>query len=132
MNKTLDTPTVLIVDENLGFIFWLGDIVTEAGYICIPALNSMQAISLVRELKVEIDLLIVNPALPGVSEMIQTLKNAQHSFQIVSSVDRTLDSAHGIHAEATQERAVLEPVARQKWLQRVRQSLRDVRSTIST
>ena len=76
MYKTLDTPTVLIVDEDLGFIFWLRDIVTEAGCLCIPALNSLQAISFVRELKVEIDLLIVKPSLAGVSEMIQTLNNA--------------------------------------------------------
>lgn len=121
MNKTLDTPTVLIVDENLGFLFWLGDIVTETGCLSVPALNSLQAIFFVRELKVEIDLLIVNPTLAGVSEMIQTINNAQHSFQIVSSADRTLGSASSIYAEA----------ARQRWLEKVHQSLRNVRSTIS-
>jgi len=129
MSKTLDTPTVLIVNEDLGFIFWLGDIVTEARCLCIPALNSLQAISLVRELKVEIDLLIVNPALAGVSEMIETLNNAQHSYQIVSSVDKTLNRTRNIHAEAT--RPILEPVLRQKWLQEVHKIVKSVRAAVS-
>jgi two-component SAPR family response regulator len=129
MNKTLERPVVLIVDEDLGFIFWLGDILDEAGCESIPALNSQQAISLVRELKTEIDLLIVNPTLAGVTDMIQIMNSEQHPFQIVSTADKTLNCAD--NAEATLERPVLEPILRQKWLQEVRKTLRRVHASSS-
>src|SRR5258708_6666649 len=70
--EPLGGPTILIVDDDLGFVCWLGEIVTEAGYQAVPALDSLQAAALVNELNLQIDLVVMNPGLPGVSQMIET------------------------------------------------------------
>ena len=63
--------TVLIVEDDLGFVFWLGATLAEGGHFSLPAKNVTEAISLVRRLNLAINLLIVNPSVPGVA----TLKN---------------------------------------------------------
>ena len=40
-------PTILIVDEDVGFVWWLGELFSEFGYRSIPALSCRQALSLV-------------------------------------------------------------------------------------
>ena len=50
MTETLSGPTVLIVDKDLGFLWWLGEIFSEAGYDVAPALDCKQAFSLTTEL----------------------------------------------------------------------------------
>ncbi len=110
MNGTLSRPAILVVDEDLGFIFWLGEIATEVGCECIPALNSRQAISFIREFDLKIDLLIVNPTLDGVAEMIQTITREQYPVQIISCAEKMLHST-------------LEPAARQKWVELLKSTL---------
>src|SRR5579864_7603483 len=42
--------TVLIVDDDLGFVWWLGDIFNEAGARCVPALSCGAAMVLTKRL----------------------------------------------------------------------------------
>jgi hypothetical protein len=42
-------PVVLILDTDLGFVVWLGEIFSEVGCEVVPALNSDQALSIIRE-----------------------------------------------------------------------------------
>jgi hypothetical protein len=35
--------TVLIIDNDLGFMFWLGQILSEAGYAVLPAKSAPEA-----------------------------------------------------------------------------------------
>jgi hypothetical protein len=115
MNGTLSRPAILVVDEDLGFIFWLGEIAEEIGCTCIPALNCWDAISFIRTFDLEIDLLIVNLTLAGVAEMIQTLTREQCPFQIVSSAQKM--------PNFLLERADQEPVARKNWIQLIKCTL---------
>ena len=65
MNEPSPAPAILIVDEDVGFLWWLGELFHEAGYRSIPALNSQQALSLAKNVPGGIDLLIVSPGLKG-------------------------------------------------------------------
>src|ERR1700690_3070154 len=69
-------PVVLIVDEDLGFVWWLGQIFSQVGCQVVPALNSVQTDSLTRDLNLKIDVLVVNPELAGVTELIQSLSSS--------------------------------------------------------
>ena len=70
---TLHWPPVgLILDADLGFVVWL-EIFNEVGCEVVPALNSDQALSIVRELELRVDIIVVNPRLWRVAEMIRTL-----------------------------------------------------------
>ena len=61
--------TVLIIDEDSAFVFWLAKLLSDAGYYSLPGLNCQQALSHIRELNATIDAVIVDPNLPGVPEM---------------------------------------------------------------
>ena len=46
MADVLGGVTVLIVDEDVGFVFWLGEILTKLGCRAVPALDCTQAVAI--------------------------------------------------------------------------------------
>jgi len=81
--KLTEPPTVLIVDQDLGFVWWLGEILQSAGCTVVPALNCQQAIILMKELNLNLNLIFVDPTLTGVPSMIETLRAGQDRIKIV-------------------------------------------------
>jgi hypothetical protein len=81
--KLGDPPTVLIVDQDLGFVWWLGEILHSGGCTVVPALNCQQAITLMKELRLNLDLIIVDPILRDVPSMIETITATRHEVKIV-------------------------------------------------
>lgn len=77
------TPTVLIVDENLGFVWWLGEILSKAGCAVVPALSCSEALSLSKQLSLKIDLIFVNTALSGSSAMVESLNRSHQAVRII-------------------------------------------------
>jgi len=121
--EPLSRPIVLIVDDDLGFVCWLGDILAEAGYQALPASDSRQAAALVKNLHLQVDVVVVNPGLPGVSEMIQTLHRP--SLKIVTIRNPAAEVMGALQDHATLERPPGRgPISRQEWLSRVRRVLR--------
>ena len=117
-------PTALIVDDDVGLIFWIGEIFGKAGWNLVPALNCRQAVSLAAMWDLYIDLVVVNPALSGVSEMVETLSRV-HRPKIV--IIRDPDVEAGIPADATLDRPDVEtPKSRAEWAERVRELLREI------
>jgi DNA-binding NtrC family response regulator len=119
--------TVWIVDDDLGFVWWLGEIFTDAGCRAVPALSCVQAISLLQMLNVGIDLLVVNPRLPGISGMLQVLSRANRSLKIVV-IGRAFPTAPAaIHPQANLERpSGSDSISRAEWLKKVRRLLKEV------
>ena len=70
-------PTALIVDDDLGLMFWLVELFAKTGWNIVPALNCRQAVALAVMWDSHIDLIVVNPALNGIAEMIQTLSRVR-------------------------------------------------------
>jgi hypothetical protein len=58
--------TVVIIHNDVGFTFWLGQILNEAGYSALPAKSASEAVDLMSENNIEPDLLTINPSLLGV------------------------------------------------------------------
>lgn len=73
---------MLILDDDLGFVWWLGEIFTELGYGAVPAPSCPQALSMIEALDLSVDLAILNPELPGISPMIRAIEHA-HPAKIV-------------------------------------------------
>ena len=65
--------TALIVDHDLGFLFWLADALCAAGYVAYPAESAAATESLLSDLPGGIDLAIVNPELPQAGSLVSTL-----------------------------------------------------------
>jgi DNA-binding response OmpR family regulator len=75
---------VLILDDDLGFVFWLGHALDESGLAAFPARSTPDAKVLLRELKFNPDLLIVNPALPGTAEFIDELRRSAVRLKVIA------------------------------------------------
>ena len=116
--------TALIVDDDLGFIFWLGEIFGEAGWNIVPALNCRQAVSLAVMLDSHIDLIVVNPALDGIEEMVQTLSRV-HRPKVVVIRDPNVEA--DIPCDATIDRPdESTSFSRAEWAERVRKLLKEL------
>ncbi len=76
--------TILIVDGDVGFAFWLGQALDRAGYAAVPAESSPAAEGLVDELRFAVDLLVINPALPGAADFVQTLRGIDPQLKVVA------------------------------------------------
>jgi DNA-binding NtrC family response regulator len=126
VNEPVGTPVILVVDEDVGFLWWLGELFHEAGFRSIPALNCQQALALSRTVPGGVDLLVINPALKGVSGLIQSLTGA-HPPKIVLIEEAGAAPIPGVQALATLERpSGPEPVSRAEWRQKIAKILSQV------
>ena len=78
----MQVKTIFIVNGDLGFVFWLGRLLNEAGYQVWPARNGDDAAALMQELGAELDLLVIDPGLPGASRFIE-LQRARGDFRMI-------------------------------------------------
>ena len=122
-------PVVLIVDDDLGFVWWLGDIFSKAGCQVVPALNIEQSVSITKELNLEVDVIVVNPELAGISEIIRALSCAR-PLKIVAIGNHDADVKGTVHAQATLERpSGWDSISQQAWLGCVRRVVKEVHAT---
>ena len=76
--------TILLIDSDLGFVFWLGQILDRAGYDALPAKSVPDALALLAELPIHLDLLILDPYLPGAGSFVTTLRAAQPQLRVLN------------------------------------------------
>jgi len=116
--------TALIIDNELGFMFWLGEILNEAGYAALPAKSATEAVDLMSENNIEPDLLIINPSLSGVVRLAEELRRSRPGIKVVASTsveDQTCDLPGVDHFLLKPVRA--DEALRQIWLETIRRLL---------
>ena len=112
--------TVLIVDWDLSFVFWLGTILDGAGYQAIPAKDIPNVISLVDQFKLEIDLLIVNPSLSEAVSWIDSLRQSRKSMKVIGVVEDS-EAPHPTGVDASKPRpSRFDQRTRSEWLHLIR------------
>ena len=79
--------TILLVDDDLAFVFWLGRILDAEGYAAFPAKSADDGRNLVAQCRLAVDLLIINKAIVGLSTFIKDLRVSQPSVEILVVVD---------------------------------------------
>ena len=82
----MPTRTVLIVDRELGFVFWLGQALDRAGYQALPAKSCEDATELLKQLNVEIHLLIVGHSLDGAGAFAGALRRSQKQLKVIAVI----------------------------------------------
>jgi two-component SAPR family response regulator len=118
-------PTVWIVDNDLGFVCWLGELITEAGYLALPALRCREAALLMKKLGLPADVLFVNPHLKGVPRLLQTVRRANRQVKIVAIQSPSIVPPVAVNADATLQRPS-EPISRLDWLRKVNTLLKNM------
>ena len=121
--------TILVVDPNPAFRTSLTDILNQAGYKAYAATDNRSAISVAKSLGTEIDLLVVNVALPDVKGdvLIKTIAiNQKKIIKVIASTsvfsESDLASRDTFEHDAgiTKESGDVAPANGAKWLLTVR------------
>jgi DNA-binding NtrC family response regulator len=121
VGQAASVPTVLILDDDLGFVWWLGEIFRELGYNAVPALSSSQALSMIKAWDLRVDLAVLNPDLPGISPMIKAIERAHLAPKIVMIGEPTRGAMGRLAIHGTLERpSGQEPTSRQEWLTKIK------------
>ena len=93
--------TILIVDSDLGFVFWLGQALHDAGYNALPAKGVPEATALIGELKTEIDLLIINPNLSGAVDFANSLQRFREDLKVLAMLGEKDQAGQIPNSDAT-------------------------------
>jgi DNA-binding NtrC family response regulator len=114
--------TVLLVDDNLGFAFWLGQALDRAGYETWPARSVPAAESLLAEVPLAVDLLVINASLPRAPAFATNLGRAKADFKVIAVYEGAADlvesfpKASAVH----QKPQTIDIAAKLEWIQLVR------------
>lgn len=119
--------SVLILDPDLGFLVWLGQALAIGGYLGVPAPSVPEAIALIGKLDLVIDLLVLDPTLPGAGEFARSLRTAQGRLRVIAVIGSMEDlNAAFQGVDAVRFRPILaNDVEASKWLTTVRRLLAD-------
>jgi len=112
---------VLIVDSELGFVFWLGQTLDKAGYQVFPAKSIPDASRLLLEANIEIDLLIVSPSTPGAPEFAADLRRSQGHLKLIALIGHEEDPAARLPGmDASQRKPLsIDEASRKEWLETI-------------
>lgn len=100
-HKCTGVKTVLIVDADLGFVFWLGQVLDVAGYSAFPARSVPDARALLAECKLAVDVLILNPSLPGASDLVTAFRHNPENIKVVAVSEGGSINGSRLDADAT-------------------------------
>jgi len=80
---------ILIIDDELGFVAWLGVTLAANGYATLPATSLSAAKQLLEELSAIPDLVVMNVELGGTMELIEALRRANVALKVIAIEDTT-------------------------------------------
>jgi len=103
---------LLILDDDLGFQFWLANALAPCGYYIVPADTVPHANRLLRRLKLSIDLLLVNPEVENAAEFTASLRRENPRLQVAALLPPGAAEAplEGIEPNATRTKPDLSAV----------------------
>jgi len=121
----IDVKTVLIVDNDLGFAFWLGNALDRAGFYALPAVSASGASKLLTELAVVPDLVVINASLSDAASFIADLRLTEPRLKVITVVDDP-EERPPVFLQANlveQKPLVTDEMAREDWVETVRMIL---------
>jgi len=90
---------ILIVDNDLGFVFWLCRILDAAGYEAVPATGIPEALAALEELDVWVDVLMARHSLPGADGFAARLRLSQQGqVKTIALIDQYDEPGESIGA----------------------------------
>jgi len=90
---------ILIIDNDLGFVFWLCQALEAAGYETFPAKGVPEAVALLAELEVWVDVLMVRRTLPGAEVFAAELRCSQRGhLKTIALIDQNDEQSESMAA----------------------------------
>ena len=116
---------VFILDNDLGFLMWLAEILAASGFEPIPAHNVEEAERMAHALRRPIDLLIVNPKLPGARKFSEKLKTDHQGLLTLlllpdrGDLDATIPGVRAFRRKPS----IADDRAKSEWVSAIREML---------
>jgi DNA-binding NtrC family response regulator len=85
-NPFIVKNVILLIDPDLGLVFWLGRTLDECGYESLPARSIPDGLRLIDEFRFSIHTVILNYALPGATHFISNLRRKQTAMKVIALV----------------------------------------------
>jgi DNA-binding response OmpR family regulator len=82
------TKNILIIDPDLGFVFWLGQLLDSARHHALPAKSVADAEALLDRFKVAVDLLIIGHSLANGEGFVENLRRSQTGLPVIFLCDQ--------------------------------------------
>jgi hypothetical protein len=117
--------TVLIIDGDLGFVFWLGHLLDAEAYSALPARAVPDAALLVMQLDLIVDVLVINLALAGADEFIAAMHRRKEGVKVIGIQKNPLTAMDipGVNAIYHPSPNILDHMAKAEWLKCIEQVL---------
>jgi hypothetical protein len=116
--------TILLIDGDLGFAFWLGHALDQTGYETLPARSVPDAIKLLEEFNIAVDLVLINTSLPEAESFIAGLRRAQTPFKVIAISDTPQPFPPFPWADAIHHKSeAVDEATRSEWIQVVKSVL---------
>lgn len=98
-------------------MFWLGHLLDAAFYSALPAKSVEDAALLVMQLDLRVDVLVINPALPGAGDFIAALHRSHRGLKVIGVGDDTSGNLNipGLNAILTKP-VIFDEEAKAEWL----------------
>lgn len=96
--------TILILDNDLGFCFWLGQALTGSQCRAFPATTITEAVTLIAQFKLKIDFLILNAAVPGATDFMKALRREQRQLRVAVMASDTFEGRRSAEVVPVLER----------------------------
>jgi len=99
VNLVPNSRTVLILDREVAFAFWLGQTLDQAGYDAFPAKSCEDATALLSQFQIQVDLLVVGSASAGTVAFAGALRRSQRQLKVLAAVG-DMEEPDSIFSEA--------------------------------
>jgi CheY-like chemotaxis protein len=86
LEEERDQQTILLVDSDLGFAFWLGQALNRAGYEAVPATTPDAGAELIQEHRISVDILVIDPASPDALPFVSRLRQSRRGLKVIAAV----------------------------------------------
>jgi two-component system cell cycle sensor histidine kinase/response regulator CckA len=120
--------TILVVDDDPAFLKETEKMLVDAGYRVLQAPDGLQAVRMLEQFRGNIDLAIVDLALPGVNgfELIGALSRRPNSLKVIATTgiynNAQLETAAALGAHAAiRKPRVAKALPRRQWLDTIQQ-----------
>ena len=109
--------TLLVVDDDLAFVFWLGFGLEAHGLQAVPAKNATAARALLGRIEYPLKAAIVNAALPGTARLVKDLRRRQPNLKVISLGRSGAEALPG--ATSLERPEELDEAAKAEWLRAI-------------
>jgi DNA-binding response OmpR family regulator len=112
-----DTKSILVADDDLGFLLWASSTLAQAGYSPLPARTVDDALKLLDE--ADFHLLLINPSLPSASDLVRTARKKHLQLKVALLSESTDAGYIGVDAVIPKPANADGPDMASAWLKKI-------------